>query len=79
MDDGVAAAIDRVLPERLKTLQPVGGIPVVFGGDQARRAGPATADQPPRRHAWRIRDWAVCGAWPRPGRDGREHRTPATR
>jgi hypothetical protein len=32
MDDGVAAAIDKALPERLKTLQRVGGIPVVFGG-----------------------------------------------
>jgi DNA-binding CsgD family transcriptional regulator len=32
MDDGVVAAIDQALPERLRALQRVSGIPVVFGG-----------------------------------------------
>jgi DNA-binding CsgD family transcriptional regulator len=32
MDDGVVAAIDRALPERLRALQRVSGVPVVFGG-----------------------------------------------
>ena len=32
MDDGVVAAMNRALPERLKALQRVSGIPVVFGG-----------------------------------------------
>jgi DNA-binding CsgD family transcriptional regulator len=41
MDDGVVAAIDRVLPERLKTLQRVSGVPVVFGGS----TGPAPPGQ----------------------------------
>lgn len=32
MDDGVVAAIGKALPERLRTLQRVSGVPVVFGG-----------------------------------------------
>jgi DNA-binding CsgD family transcriptional regulator len=32
VDDGVMAAIDRALPERLTALQRVSGVPVVFGG-----------------------------------------------
>jgi hypothetical protein len=32
MDDGVVAAIDQALPERLRALQRVSGVPVVFGG-----------------------------------------------
>lgn len=32
MDDGVVAAIDLALPDRLRALQRVSGVPVVFGG-----------------------------------------------
>ena len=35
--DGVGAAIDRLLPERLRRLQRLSGMPVVFGG-MTRRA-----------------------------------------
>ena len=32
MDDGVATTIDRLLPEQLRSLQRLSGLPVVFGG-----------------------------------------------